>query len=391
MVADRGSSRALTGSTSARIVARRALRLLQPGGNEVFLFALAPSEVLEVADIARVGREEQGQLIGYQREEVRSHVRTIREYLAGSDIVFPNAVILSVASDLIRFRGSRGPATSDGLATTGTIELTVQPDRRPAWIVDGQQRALALSELDRNDLPVPVAAFVTDDVERQRDQFIRINSARPLPPGLVTELLPEVAVAISPRLAARRLPSALCEELRRQESSPFHGLIRRPSSSREERRHAVVADASVIRMLEESLRSSSGCLFPYRNLSTGEADMEGIWAVLVTYWSAVRDTFPEAWGRRPTESRLMHGAGIRSMGRLMDKVMATVDPHAPDALERAREELGRIAPMCHWTGGSWEGLGDAPVPWNAIQNTPRDVSALSNLLIRTYVRSRTGR
>lgn len=374
-----------------RVIARRALRLLQPGDNEVYLFVLAPSEVLEVADIARVGREAQGELIGYQREEVRSHVRTIRDYLGGSDVVFPNAIIISVASDLVRFRGSRGPATNDGLATAGTVELTVRPDRKPAWIVDGQQRALALSELTRTDLPVPVAAFVTDDVERQRDQFVRINSARPLPPGLVTELLPEVSVAISPRLAARRLPSALCEELRRQESSPFHGLIRRPSSSRDERRTAVVADASIIRMLEESLRSSSGCLFPYRNLSTGEADMAGIWAVLVAYWSAVRDTFPEAWGRRPTDSRLMHGAGIRSMGRLMDKVMATIDPHAPDAVARATAELARIAPICHWTSGSWDGLGEAPVPWNAVQNTPRDVSALSNLLIRTYVASRTGR
>jgi hypothetical protein len=153
----------------------------------------------------------------------------------------------------------------------------------------------------------------------------------------------------------------------------------------------VVADTSVVKMIEESLKSSSGVLFPYRNLSTGHADMEGIWSLLVVYWSAVRDTFPEAWGRKPTESRLMHGVGIRSMGRLMDKVMATVNPADPKAHDQACAELARIAPICAWTSGSWDGLADAPVPWNALQNTPRDVSALSNLLIRSYVTSRMGR
>ncbi len=372
-------------------IERRVLRLMQPGGNEVYLFVLAPQEILKVADIARVEREDQGKLIGYQRAEVRSHVKTIRGYLGGDDVVFPNSIILAIEEGAVRFRGSRGPATNDGLASAGTLEISLRGEHKPAWIVDGQQRALALSGLDRTDLAVPVAAFVTDDVERQRDQFIRINSTRPLPAGLVTELLPEVSVPISSRLAARRIPSALCDQLSLLDSSPLQGLIRRPSTSARDRKRAVVADTSVVKMIEESLKSSSGVLFPYRNLSTGHADMDGIWSLLVVYWSAVRDTFPEAWGRKPTESRLMHGVGIRSMGRLMDKVMATVNPADPKAQSLAEAELALVAPICHWTSGAWEGLGDAPVPWNALQNTPRDVSALSNLLIRTYVTSRMGR
>jgi DGQHR domain-containing protein len=375
-------------SSETELIERRGLRLEQPGGNEILIFALAPSEVLRIADIARITRGEQGDLIGYQRPEVRGHVKNIRDYLEGDDIVFPNAIILAIASDAVRFRGSRGPKTSDGLATSGTVEITVEPGRRPAWIVDGQQRALALGDLSRQDLAVPIAAFVTDDVELQRDQFIRVNSTKPLPRGLVTELLPEVTIPISPKLSTKKLPSALCDQLQRHEDSPFRGLIRRPSSTEEEKRQAVVADTSIVRMLEESLRSSSGCLFPYRNISTGEADLEGIWNVVVTYWQAVHDTFPEAWGFAPQQSRLMHGAGIRAMGRLMDKVMATVNPAQASVAEQTRAELQRVAPICRWTSGSWEGLGDNPVPWNAVQNTPRDVSALSNLLIRHYVSSR---
>ena len=62
-------------------------------------------------------------------------------------------------------------------------------------IVDGQQRWHALTRTTNTGLAVPVAGFVTDSVELQRDQFLRVNTVQPLPIGLVTELLPEVPTA----------------------------------------------------------------------------------------------------------------------------------------------------------------------------------------------------
>lgn len=38
-------------------------------------------------------------------------------------------------------------------------------------IVDGQQRAISLSKCKRRDLPIPVNAFVADDVDLQRERF----------------------------------------------------------------------------------------------------------------------------------------------------------------------------------------------------------------------------
>lgn len=349
------------------------------------MFTLSPAEILDVADISRVSRDDEGELIGYQREKVRSHVNDIRDYLRGDEVVFPNAIILALDGDH-RFRSSRGPGAFDGLARTGTLEITVTDDRKPAWIVDGQQRAFALSEITRQDLPIPVSAFVADQVTLQRDQFIRVNNTKPLPRGLVTELLPEVVVPISRRLSMKKLPAALCDQLNRQEGSPFQGLIKRPSSSPEERRKAPITDTSVVKMLEQSLQQSSGCLFPYRNLATGEADLDAIWALVTAYWTGVREVFSDAWGLPSTESRLMHGAGILAMGRLMDKVMATVNPHADDAAAQVVAELEHIAPVCRWTSGAWEDLGD--MPWNEVQNVPKHVRALSNLLIRRYVTER---
>jgi DGQHR domain-containing protein len=371
-----------TADTPNVILERRALRLEQPGGNVVYLFSLAPSEIFEVADVSRISRDDAGDLIGYQRPGVRPHVKDIASYLEGDDIVFPNALIMALDPD-VRFRSSRGPKTGDGYATSGTLEITIRPDRKPGFIVDGQQRGLALRESGRDDLPVPIAAFVTDDVELQRDQFLRINNSKPLPRGLVTELLPEVTLPISPRMSANKLPSAIVDQLNRREDSPFHGMIRRPSATAAERREAVIQDTSLVKMLKQSLQTSSGCLFPFRNVATGEADLDAIWLIVTTYWSAVRDTFPEAWGRPPTESRLMHGAGIVAMGKLMDKIMASINPTRDDAFDQVMVELERIADVCRWTSGSWDDLDG--LAWDEVQNLDRHVREVSNTLIRRYV------
>src|SRR5207253_1880138 len=155
---------------------------------------------------------------------------------------------------------SRGPKVSDGFAVAGTLEIPLPGDaeQKPGWIVDGQQRALALARSSNRHFPVPVSAFIAETVELQRDQFIRINNQRPLPRGLVTELLPTVSISIPARLAARQLPAALCEALNTEEKSPFRGLIRRASTPNDQPKKAVVADNSIVKALEESL--NSGCL-----------------------------------------------------------------------------------------------------------------------------------
>ena len=368
---------------------RRALRISQHPDLPLYLFALAAEDVERVADVARIGRDEAGRLIGYQRPEKRNHVRQIQDYLDSGDVLFPNGLILALP-DTVRFTSSRGPATTDGLATSGTLEIPLpnDPDApRPAWIVDGQQRSLALARTTNRRLAIPVAGFVATGLDVQRDQFLRVNTVSPLPANLVTELLPEVVGAPSPRLAARKLPSALVEMLNRDPESPFHGLIRRASSEPGQRDTLVVTDNSLVETIRESLESPSGVLFPYRNMATGVTDTEGIRRILLVYWTAVARTFPEAWGRPPTQSRLMHGVGVRSVGRLMERVMPHVDARSPSAVEHTCRELDRVAPDCRWTQGTWDELG---LPWDELQNTPRHISSLSNLLARRYLDSRMG-
>jgi DGQHR domain-containing protein len=374
--------------THGATLQRRALCLTQPSGTALYLFSVTAGELLQVADISRISRNEQGELIGYQRPEVRRHVNQIVEYLDGRDVIFPHPVILALPST-VRFRQSRGPGSSDGLASAGVLEIPLPQagEPRPGWIVDGQQRALALAQTQRQDLVVPVSAFVADDIAVQRDQFLRMNNVQPLPRGLVTELLPQVWTSLSPKLSTKRIPSALVDLLNRQQASPFFGLIRRASTSDEERPSAVVTDTILVSVIEDSLKSPAGALQIFRNEATAETDLEGIFRLLLCYWGAVRAVFPEAWGLPPTRSRLMHGAGLRAMGALMDRIMINVDLRRDDAQEHVARELQKIAPYCAWTSGTWDELG---ATWDDFQNLPKDIKTLSNYLVRLYVRESMG-
>jgi hypothetical protein len=188
-------------------------------------------------------------------------------------------------------------------------------------------------------------------------------------------------------LALKKIPSALCDLLNQDERSPFFGLIKRPSGQTKRRTTEVITDTVIIKMIEDSLTHPSGCLFPYRNIATGEYDQAAIWAVLNTFWTAVKQVFPDAWGKPPAASRLMHGVGIRSLGKLMDRIMATIDPSSENAIASIIKELKLVSPCCRWTDGTWEELGN--MEWNQLQNLHKHQAILSNFLIRTYFEQRS--
>lgn len=370
----------------SKVIRRRALRITQAEGHPLYLFALRPDELFEVADIARVGRDEGGELLGYQRPEVRKHVQNIVDYLDGNggEVLFPNALILALSSKA-KFVAVRGPRVDDGeVGEAGTIEIVVPPTSqpKPAWIVDGQQRAMALSKCNRRDLPVPISAFVADDLETQREQFVRVNSTKPLPRGLLSELLPRIGSNISPTLAAKRAPAALCEMLNTDPDSPFAGLIKRSSLTAKQKKAAFVSDTALIRVLEDSFSSPAGCLFTYRNLATGETDFDSVRHILIAYWSSVRDVWPTAWGKNPQTSRLMHSVGLLAMGRLMDRVMGSLDASDPKLAQKVKKTLLPLRDHCHWTAGTWPEMG---LRWNELQNVPSHLKHLTNYLLRLHL------
>ena len=105
-----------------RSIVRRAIRIKQSKEHPLFMFSLTGSEILEVADISRLSRGDDGKLLGYQRPEVKKHVQDIINYLDNEGGLFPNSIILALSSS-IKFRAARGPRVGDGLAEAGELEI----------------------------------------------------------------------------------------------------------------------------------------------------------------------------------------------------------------------------------------------------------------------------
>src|SRR4051812_20223625 len=99
--------------TSLGQLSVRAIRT-QQGETDVYAFFLPSLRLLEIAEISRISQGPSGSITGFQRPEIRSHVRNIVEYLDRGAVLFPNAIILALAPG-VRFSSARGtkPGTAD--------------------------------------------------------------------------------------------------------------------------------------------------------------------------------------------------------------------------------------------------------------------------------------
>jgi len=356
----------------------RALRTEQSNGIHVFAFFAPGHEITEIAEISRVHRDEDQKLEGFQRKEIKNHVKSIIEYLDQDNVLFPNAIILAL-SDEVTFREVRGkkPADLQAVSEAGTLSIPVRKEgERVAWIVDGQQRSLALAGTKNKGLPVPVIAFIAPDLDTQREQFIIVNKARPLPPRLINELLPEVDTQLPRDLSVRKIPSTLVDLLNRDPESPFYQIIKRVSEPKN--RNAVVSDTALVRIIRRSINNPLGALSQFKGIGSFESDTHNMYQILVVYWSSVKATFPEAWGLPPTKSRLMHAAGLEAMGTLMDKIYTRASTRK-DPKTHVFQSLSGIAGDCCWIDGRWP---DIDVGWNEIEATGRSIKLLTEQLVR---------
>src|SRR5207245_9842667 len=116
---------------------------------------------------------------------------------------------------------------------------------RPGFVVDAQQRLAAIRDASVDAFPIFVVAFIARDTSEQQEQFILVNSTKPLPKGLIYELLPETQGLLPSFLRRRRLPAMLVERLNHDGDSPLQGMIRTPTTP-----EGVMKDNSVLRFLE---------------------------------------------------------------------------------------------------------------------------------------------
>jgi DGQHR domain-containing protein len=324
------------------------------------------------ATVSRVRRDDEEAVDGYQRPEALAHIASIRRYIESDDPMLPNSIVIAF-DDRVRFRPSSGQPR--GTPTRiGQLLIPLDEIDPPGWIVDGQQRSAAVREAKVASFPIAVVAFVTSSQAEQREQFILVNSVKPLPKSLIYELLPTTDALLPSALARRKLPAVLLDELNHDPTSPFFRRIQTPTNP-----NGSIKDNSVLRMLDNSL--SDGVLYRYRDGASGTGDVDAMCEVVNSFWAAAAALFSEAWQEVPRRSRLVHGVGIVAMGYLMDAIADYATTLNEDSFI---EHLKLIEPACCWTSGVWEFGPGASRRWNELQNTPRDIQLLANYLLNVH-------
>jgi DGQHR domain-containing protein len=352
---------------------------IHQGNRQLYQFAVDGKKLVDISTVSRVHRNEEGQIGGYQRPEVLRHVKAIRSYLESPGALMPNALVIAFDSR-VRFEPAHDVKATDG-CSVGSIVIPVSDDPSeipPGWVVDGQQRAAALRDAKLGSFPMPVVAFITDDLREQRAQFILVNNTKPLPKGLIHELLPVTEGYLPMALLRKRYPSKLLSLLNLLPASPMEHAIKTPTMP-----DGRIRDNSVLKMIENSI--TDGALYRYRDPLTGEGDTSLMLQVLWNFWEAVADTWPAAWTLPPRKSRLTHGVGIVALGYVMDEITdrSSTGNDVPTT-EAYAEHLRPLVEICAWTRGQWDfGLREHR-PWNDLQVTPKDIHKLTELLLRAY-------
>ena len=356
-----------------------ALAITQSEGRTLYQFAIDGKQLDRIASVSRIRRDEQSLVQGYQRTESLKHIAAIRKYIESDGPMIPNGIVVAFDSR-VKFVSAR---TKSKVAYSQMGEIVVPLDavdldgHLPGWIVDGQQRTAAIRDAAVDAFPVPVTAFITDSQAEQRQQFILVNSAKPLPKSLIYELLPGTDGLLPPALARRKISAQLLDELNRNPESPFHWRVQTPTNP-----EGAIKDNSVLRMLDNSI--IEGYLYKFRDPHDGSGDLEKMAKAVNAFWSAVEFVFPTAWNTVPRKSRLVHGAGIVSMGFLMDAMAYDVEDNGKLDINGFVKELSKIEDQCFWTEGEWELSEGVHRKWNDFQNTGQDLQILTNHLLDLY-------
>jgi DGQHR domain-containing protein len=353
-----------------------ALEIYQGPNRRLYSFAVDGKRLPEVATVSRIHRQHEGSLAGYQRPEVLAHVKAIRRYLESPDALMLNALVVAFDPRVI-FEPADG-VKGDDACRVGYLLLPLvgEDEEKPGWIVDGQQRSAAIRDADLQSFPVPVVGFITDDVREQRSQFILVNNTKPLPTGLINELLPSTEGELPVGLLRRRYPAILLEHLNFRPESPLRGVIRTPTVIT-----GVIKDTSILKMLEASI--TDGALYRFRDPVTGGGDTEAMLELLFDFWEGVASVWPDAWGLPPRKCRLSHGAGIAALGYLLDAIVdRRAEGDAMPDFDAFAADLRVVAPHCRWTSGTW----DFGMKWDEIQVVPGHITVLTDFLLAVYRR-----
>lgn len=337
----------------------RGVLARQSAEHKAISIAVKARDVFAFASVTRAGRDTSGSLHGFQRPQIASHVREIRDYLRTPDAVLPNSIVVGFVEG-VKIRE----------VSHGIVEVVIDvDDNTQGFVIDGQQRLTALAGLPEKDFELFVSVLVCRDVEELRRQFVLLNSTRPLPKALIYELLPGTS-GLPNRLSSRSFAAKLTERLNFDKRSNLRGMIYQYTNPT-----GVIRDTAIQKVVMYSVSDGAIREMPEKKR------FEGGFQLLSNFFGGVQDTFDGEWeGHTPKTSRLKHGAGVQALGFVMEFL---VGRDGAQSREDFAKGLAVLKEKTAWTSGVWKFSESEQLPWNRLENTHRQIMALSQYLVTT--------
>lgn len=364
-----------------------------------------------IRSIAKVDRLDSFAGRGNQRSEIEKHIQKIAEGISGGTQV-PNPILLVILNQQIAAVDDADAPESfvrikplDEYQRVPHGDMSVVQEYRPvqldfpfrraafdeeksALLVDGQQRTAALSLVDVDKVPqcfLSVNAEIASP-ESAQQIFLVANSTAKIETQFSRALL--AVMDGTPAYLAREKPMAVAAKKLALEdpNSPFYQIVQYPGAKQPKAesgkpKRTVVAYNSLFQIV--SLFAASVIIEAH--------DAETLALLVSRGFNLVKSTWGNAWGMKPGDSRLMHGAGLRGMGGwLVAKIeqhygAAAGDLASKDLWEHVEASLKRLKPNLVWTMPDLAGATTTAQNFfkNHIldkQNTPQDIVELTQQL-----------
>lgn len=300
-----------------------------------FYIGVMPSEDLfsiSYADIREI-ESDLDNYIGIQRRLNKDRVKEISEFVKSIDATFPTSVVLAVPGSCAEIMDDGRLRIFEGLNQETGEKINLD---RVAKILDGQHRVEGLKAAEDLKFQVPVSIFVDADLADQAYIFATVNLAQTkVNKSLVYDLL-DHAKARSPEKTAHEIVVAFD----RLSTSPFHKSIKRLGAATPGRQGETLAQATVVNGIiplisrnptkdRNSLAKNKWFSKGLEDLTFEEAPLRQLWIdgkdseiaqILLEYFNAVAERWPDAWGSRERGNILPRTNGYMALIRLFKNI-----------------------------------------------------------------------
>jgi DGQHR domain-containing protein len=352
--------------------------------------------------IARVDRLDALAATGNQRQEIKAHVDLIAEGIrAGTQV--PNSILLVLQDSQVNDSGNQDTPESFIVLRPlseriwvnypGEADVAIQDfrfveidfpfrraafdDEKSALLADGHQPLAALSIVDIDE--VPQFSFSVNAVRADATQAKRVfqvaNSTKKISTKSSRALLATMSDA-PVFLRKERAKAVAVKQLALDlADSPFLNLAEHPGIKPKGTRPPIAYN-SLFQVVK---------VFADGALPLDDPDM--LAATVSRSFTLVRLLWPDSWGKQPSESKLMQGAGLKAVSTLICDKLETYLPefngdlNDPGLWSKLNESLKRLTARIVWSDAeSAQASGAVQKIWRDVISRGHDTTKHVNYL-----------